>query len=404
MASMVMNRASWLECAARLSPAPATGATGYAIVSDDPRQQDAPHAEEAWYRSVGRGLSRRESLRPMPRRFAGPRRLWPARASRRFVLTVAGLLLVGLVALLLSLSVGSAGFGPAALWQVVQGDGSPLARAVIVELRLPRALAAFAAGGLLAYAGALMQVLLRNPLADPYVLGVSGGAAVGALSAMLLGLSAWVSPAAFVGALLSTALVFSLAGAAGRWSSTRLLLTGVVLAAGWGAVITFLLATAPNSELPGMLFWLMGDLSAARGSIGALAVLAVLMLAALPFGRSLNVLGRGALQAAALGVPVIRLELAIHLCSALATAVAVSVAGSIGFVGLIVPHMLRLVIGNDQRLLVPASALFGGALLTLADTVARTLLAPEQLPVGVITAMVGVPAFLLLLHRSGLGR
>lgn len=360
-----------------------------------------PHAEEAWHRSVGRGVRRRESPHPMLRRFVNPDRLGPDRASRRFIVTVAGLVLAGLAALLLSLSVGSAGLGLATLWQVVQGGGSPLARAVILELRLPRALAAFASGGLLAYAGALMQVLLRNPLADPYVLGVSGGAAVGALSAMLLGLAAWVSLAAFVGALLSTALVFSLAGAAGQWSSTRLLLTGVVLAAGWGAVITFLLATAPNTELPGMLFWLMGDLGAARGSIGALAVLAVLLFAALPFGRSLNVLGRGSLQAAALGVPVIRLELALHICSALATAVAVSVAGSIGFVGLIVPHMLRLVIGNDQRLVVPASALLGGTLLTLADTVARTLLAPEQLPVGVITAMVGVPAFLLLLHRSG---
>lgn len=371
-------------------------------MAEDPRREEASQLEGARRRSLPRSSTRKEFSHPVQRMFANADRLlWPDPVVRRFVLTIGGLVLAGLAAVLLSLSVGSADFGPATLWQVVLGRGSPLERAVIVELRLPRALAAFAAGALLAYAGALMQVLLRNPLADPYVLGVSGGAAVGALSAMLLGLVPWVPLAAFVGALLSTALVFSLARAGGRWSSTRLLLTGVVLAAGWGAIITFLLATAPTTELPGMLFWLMGDLGAARGAGNALAVLLVLLLVALPLGRSLNVLGRGSLQAAALGVPVMRLEMVIHTCSALATAVAVSVAGSVGFVGLIVPHMLRLIIGNDQRLLVPASALAGGALLTLADTLARTLLAPEQLPVGVITAMIGVPAFLLLLHRGG---
>jgi iron complex transport system permease protein len=233
------------------------------------------------------------------------------------------------------------------------------------------------------------------------VLGISGGAAVGALLAMISGLGlAWISGSAFTGALLSTLIVFGLAHGTGSWTPTRLLLTGVVVAAGWGAVITFLLAVRPSPELPGMLYWLMGDLAHARGNALPWLTLFVIVGLALPLGRSLNVLARGPLQAAVLGVAVRRLEWTVYLLAALVTAVAVTTAGTIGFVGLIIPHMLRLVIGNDQRLLLPASALAGGILLTLADTLARTVIAPEQLPVGVITAMLGVPVFLLLLYRS----
>lgn len=315
---------------------------------------------------------------------------------------ILGLLLGAAIASIL----GSVMFGSVALpvrevLAVFLGEGSDLARLLIMELRLPRSLAAFATGGLLAVAGALMQVLLRNPLADPYVLGISGGAAVGALLAMISGLGlAWVSSSAFVGALLSTLIVFGLAHGTGSWTPTRLLLTGVVVAAGWGAVITFLLAVRPSPELPGMLYWLMGDLAHARGSTLPWITLFIVAALALPLGRSLNVLARGPLQAAVLGVSVRRLEWTVYLLAAIVTAVAVTTAGTIGFVGLIVPHMLRLVIGNDQRLLIPASALAGGILLTLADTLARTVIAPEQLPVGVITAMLGVPVFLYLLYRS----
>ncbi|MCG7599896.1 iron ABC transporter permease [Halomonas sp. McH1-25] len=320
---------------------------------------------------------------------------------RSLALPLTALALLAALALGLAVALGSVSLGPAQLGAVLVGQGDDLSRTLVLDLRLPRALAAFATGGLLAVAGALMQVLLRNPLADPYVLGLSGGAAVGALLAMLAGLgSALVSGSAFAGALLSTLLVFGLAHGTGSWTPSRLLLTGVVVAAGWGAVVTLMLALSPARALPGMLYWLMGDLSYARSPLPGLLVLASACLLAFPLGRSLNVLARGSLQAAALGVAVRPLEWTVYIAASLLTAVAVTIAGSIGFVGLVVPHMLRLVLGNDQRLILPASALAGGTLLTLADTLARTVIAPEQLPVGVITALLGVPTFLYLLHRS----
>lgn len=309
--------------------------------------------------------------------------------------------LIALLAVLFALAIGSVTIAPAELWRVVLGEGSALHRTLVFELRLPRTLAAFATGGLLAVAGALMQVLLRNPLADPYVLGLSGGAAVGALLAMLTGLGALlISGAAFAGAMLAMVLVFGLAHGTGSWTASRLLLTGVVVAAGWGAVITLMLALTPSYKLPGMLYWLMGDVSYARTPWSAVVVLIVAIIVVMPMARNLNVLARGPMQAAALGVSVRPLEWTIYVLASLLTATAVTTAGSIGFIGLIVPHMLRLLLGNDQRIILPASALAGGTLLVLADTLARTVIAPEQLPVGVITALLGVPTFLYLLHRS----
>ncbi|WP_320159567.1 iron ABC transporter permease [Marinobacter sp. DY40_1A1] len=308
---------------------------------------------------------------------------------------------MALAAMMLALAMGSVTIPLPDLWQVIQGDGSALHRTLVWELRLPRAIAAFATGGLLAVAGALMQVLLRNPLADPYILGLSGGAAVGALLAMLAGMGALlVSGSAFAGAMLATMLVFGLAHGTGSWTPSRLLLTGVVVASGWGAVITLMLAITPSYKLPGMLYWLMGDVSYARTPWPAFVVLVVSIMLIMPLARNLNVLARGPMQAAALGVSVRPLEWAVYLLASLLTATAVTTAGSIGFVGLIVPHMLRLVLGNDQRIILPASVLAGGTLLVLADTLARTVIAPEQLPVGVITALLGVPMFLYLLHRS----
>jgi ABC-type Fe3+-siderophore transport system, permease component len=311
------------------------------------------------------------------------------------------LALLGVVALLVAVAVGSVPIAPADLWAVITGQGSSLHQTLVWELRAPRALAGFATGGLLAVAGALMQILLRNPLADPYVLGVSGGASVGALAAMLAGAGAFMlSGSAFAGALLSTFLVFGLAHGTGSWTPARLLLTGVVVASGWGAVITLMLAVGPKDKLPGMLYWLMGDLTYAQTPWPAMVLLVLVCLLVIPLGRNLNVLARGPLQAAALGVAVRPLEWTIYILASLLTALAVTTAGSIGFVGLVVPHMLRLVLGNDQRLILPACALGGGALLTLADTLARIVIAPEQLPVGVITALLGVPTFLVLLYRS----
>jgi len=246
-----------------------------------------------------------------------------------------------------------------------------------------------------------MQVLLRNPLADPYVLGISGGAGCGALFAILLGLPALgIDGLAFAGALGAMFLVFGLAHGDGSWTQTRLLLTGVIVAAGCGALVALMLAIAPEDRLRGMLYWLMGDLAQASGWLPGLLALVIGLALAMPFARELNLLARGMLQAQALGVAVNRLRYAIFLLASLATAASVTTAGSIGFVGLIVPHLVRLATGNDQRLLLPASVLAGGSLLVLADTLARTLIAPQQLPVGVLTALIGVPVFLILLSRQ----
>ena len=308
------------------------------------------------------------------------------------------LLLAGALALLLALVAGGLPVGTADVLGALTGaDG--MNATVIRELRLPRALAAFACGGLLATAGALMQVLLRNPLADPYNLGISGGAAVGALGAITLGAAAfWVDASAFVGALTAMLVVFGLAHGDGSWTQTRLLLTGVIVAAGCGAAVSLMLALAPDTRVMSMLFWMMGDASAAARPWPALLVLALVVV--LPFARDLNVLARGELSARALGVQVGHLRIALYVLASLLTATAVTLVGSVGFVGLIVPHLVRLALGNDQRVLIPAAALAGGTLLTLADTAARTVMAPQQLPVGVLTALIGVPVFLFLLSRS----
>jgi iron complex transport system permease protein len=331
--------------------------------------------------------------------FSSPGLATPGRAA----IVLASLAALALATIVVALAVGSVRVDPGAIVGALAGSGADPGAAIVRDLRLPRALAAFAVGGLLALAGALMQVLLRNPLADPYVLGVSGGAAVGALGAMFAGAAVLVTPAAFGGALASIALVFGLARAGGErtpWTATRLLLTGVVTASGWAALTTLLLTLAPDAQVKGMLFWLIGDLSAAAAPAPALAMLAGVLVATLALARDLTVLARGEAVAATVGVAVPRVTFALHALAALATAVAVTTAGSVGFVGLVVPHALRLAIGNDQRLLLPAAALAGGALLVVADTLARTIAAPVQLPVGVITALIGVPAFLWLLARA----
>jgi iron complex transport system permease protein len=323
-------------------------------------------------------------------------------SRRRAFLVLLILALLAAASLVLALAVGSVALSPADLLATVGGHERSLANQVLFDLRLPRALAAFACGGLLALAGALMQVLLRNPLADPYVLGVSGGASVGALLAMAVGLPlAIVNGGAFAGALAATLLVFGLGHGEGAWTSTRLLLTGVIVASGCGAVVALVLTLAPEAQLRGMLFWLLGDLGQAGTPWPALAVLTLGLVAALPYARDLNVLARGELAALSLGVPVARLRTGVQVAASLLTAAAVTTAGSVGFVGLVVPHLTRLAIGNDQRLLLPAATLAGGALLTVADTLARSIAAPIQLPVGALTALIGVPLFLFMLTRRG---
>lgn len=324
---------------------------------------------------------------------------------KQALLVLASLLLLGLAALLLAAACGSSGCS-------LGWEGND----IFWQLRLPRALAAFAVGGLLALSGALLQLLLRNPLADPYVLGVSGGAAVGALGMLLLAPAApllwdiqWGAQfGALAGALLATFLLFGLARGAllrlrmrgGEGGGVRLILTGVMLASGFGAVLTLILSLAPDATLRGMVFWLLGDLENARWQGAAWAVLLLCTGWAMANASRLNVLAYGDAAAQLLGVRVVRLRAAALLVASLATAAAVAVAGTIGFIGLVVPHALRLMIGNDQRVLLPAAVLGGGIALTFADLLARTVAAPVQLPVGVITALVGVPVFLTLLGRG----
>ncbi|MEY3200614.1 MAG: hypothetical protein RIR70_164 [Pseudomonadota bacterium] len=311
------------------------------------------------------------------------------------------LLVLSALVLAGALWAGPLDVGWEALFAAVLGRDTSEAAQMALALRGPRALGAFAAGGLLALAGALMQVLLRNPLADPYVLGISGGAAVGALFAMLLGQGLFgVNAAAFGGALGVMLLVLGLSHGVGSWTPTRLLLTGVMLSSGCSAVVALILSITPGHRLPGMLFWLMGDASGVAAPGLTLGVLAAGLMAALLLARSLNVLGRGALAAQALGVPVKRVQLVIYLLASLLTAVAVTTVGAVGFVGLIAPHAMRLLMGGDHRLLLPACVLAGGSLVSLADTLSRTLMSPLQLPVGVVMALIGVPTFLLLLTRA----
>lgn len=321
--------------------------------------------------------------------------------TRRQTLLLCGLIVLATVTVFGAMALGSAAISVGDTIRAVGGDAPDHIRALVMDLRLPRALTAFGIGGLLAVAGVLMQVLLRNPLAEPYILGSSGGAAVAALLGMLLGWgSAIVDLAAFGGAMAATLLVFSIAQGTGSWTPTRLLLTGVVLAAGFSAATTLLLALSPDQNLRGMLFWLMGDLSFAYSPARSLWLLAAITIAGTLVARHLNVLARGELQAAIVGLPVASFRMIIFAVTALATAVSVTAVGVIGFIGLVIPHLIRLVAGSDHRIVLPASALAGGSLLVVADTLARTVMAPRQLPVGALTAALGVPLFLILMSRS----
>jgi iron complex transport system permease protein len=269
---------------------------------------------------------------------------------------------------------------------------------VVLGLRVPRVLSAFGIGALLAMAGVLLQALFRNPLADSYVLGVSGGSALGALLALLVGGSLWlVQCSAASGAIFATLLVLVLARGGG---TVRVLLTGVVLASACGALVTLILVLADNGQLRGMMFWLAGDLGWAAQP-WAMAVTALLATIAITLiARPLDVLATGETTAQSLGLNLDRWRVLIVIIAGLLTAGAVIQGGTIGFVGMVVPHLVRLAFGTAaHRVVAPAAALAGGTLLAAADFVARTAAAPRQLPVGAIMALLGVPVFLLLLRR-----
>ena len=305
-------------------------------------------------------------------------------------------------AMLFSLLSGSAQISINHIMSYFASQETGLTGQILGQIRIPRTLAAFCVGSLLAMSGVAMQVLLRNPLADPYILGVSGGAAVGALSAILLGASSFLLVSlAFAGALGSTLIVFGISNPFNNQSMTRLLLTGVVVSAGWGAVINLILTTSTSNTVQSMLFWLMGDLSQSTVSLGHFILIVLGLVGGIGIAKSLNVLSRGDLVAVSLGVNVNLLRIFLYFSASIFTAVAVTIGGSVGFVGLVTPHILRMLGARDHRVLIPASVMLGGSIVLIADTLARTILAPQQLPVGIFTAIIGVPCFLFIMNSSG---
>jgi iron complex transport system permease protein len=319
------------------------------------------------------------------------------RPAQFWTLLVLGAL--AFVCLLASLLAGSAHLSLDQALAALAGGGDELSATIVRTIRLPRTISAFAVGSLLGLAGVLLQALFRNPLADPFVLGVSGGASVGALAGMLAGFALggleWTATG---GALAIGALVYWM-GSGG--DSGRLLLSGVVLASACGAVISVLLAIADNGQLRGMVFWLAGDLGWAQHPWFDLAAAGVALLASLVGGRALNVLAAGELRSAILGLDARVARPVVFIIAAALTSLAVLAAGPVGFVGLVAPHLVRLALRtSDHRLVAPGAALCGGALLCLADIASRTIAAPRQLPVGAITGLIGAPVFLLLLRRQ----
>ncbi len=329
--------------------------------------------------------------------------------TRRRIAGVLGLLsLLVLASAFVGLATGPSGIGArAALGALVGGESGGATADIVLRVRLPRVLLALLVGASLAVAGALFQALLRNPLADPFVLGVSGGAALGGILALSAGAAlglgaAAVPPSAFAGAVATTALLYAIASSRGRVSATHLLLTGVVFNAFASAAIVFLTTLAGRGEGASIFLWLVGSLSAADGDMApwVAGFLAAGLACSLPMARGLNALTLGEESALQLGVDVERQKRLLLVATSLMVGAAVSVAGLIGFVGLIIPHLLRLLIGPDHRLLVPSAALTGAAFLVLCDTAARVALGARELPVGAITALAGGPLFLWLLHRD----
>ncbi|MDX1567268.1 MAG: iron ABC transporter permease [Longimicrobiales bacterium] len=324
---------------------------------------------------------------------------------------LAGLLVAALLAsLVLGVRFGAVPLTTSEALTALTGGGTEAQRTIVLQLRLPRVVLAMLVGGGLALAGAVFQALLRNPLAEPYILGVSGGAAVATVGALAVGLAAvgaWVLPAAaFAGALLAVVLVFRVASAADRGLDVRvLLLAGVVVGAFFTACIALILSVSEAETVRTAVLWMMGSLSGADwGGVALAGAYTVPGLVALVgLARPLNLMAIGEETASYLGAEVERVKKIAYAVASLLTAAGVAVAGIIGFVGLIVPHGVRLLTGSDHRTLLPLSFLAGGVFLAVADLVARTVLAPTEIPIGVITAFVGVPLFLVLLRRSVAG-
>jgi iron complex transport system permease protein len=345
-----------------------------------------------------------ESLRAPSSSRPGTPVVWP------LSLRLAVLAAIAVFALFAAVRVGTVSMSLRAMLDAVAGHGNPTTVTIIRELRLPRAMQAGLAGAALAVSGATFQALLRNPLAEPYILGVSSGAAAGAVLTVVTGWSlrfVWSLPlAAFVGAVLSMLLVFRIAFNVGRALDTHvLLLAGVVVSAFLIAVIWLALTFADTESVRSAIFWMMGShANASWRSVGILtACLVPSLIILFTLARPLNLLAIGEPTAAYLGTSVEHTKLVAFATASLLTAASVAVSGTIGFVGLMVPHAVRLIWGSDHRALLPCAALLGASFLISADMLSRSIAGANEIPVGIVTALVGVPCFVWLLRRPGGG-
>jgi len=320
----------------------------------------------------------------------------------------ASLILLILLGLVLGLFIGPAGLSPDEVLRALRPEGgNEVARRIVLELRLPRAVAALFVGASLAVSGAVFQALLRNPLAEPYLLGVSSGAALAAVGAIALGLSRFggllLPVAALAGAVSAITIVFAVARVSDQLDTRVLILAGVVVSAFFGACITLILTLSPAETLRSAFFWTLGSLSGISWRMNAVLVAWSIpaTVAAWGLGRHLDALALGEETAAGIGTDVERIKRMAFLLASLLAAVTVSVAGVIGFVGLVVPHAVRMLWGSAHRQLIPTSFLAGGGALMLMDVAARSAGGPVEIPIGVVTAFFGVPFFLVLLRRRG---
>ena len=332
---------------------------------------------------------------------------------RKVVLISLTFVFVFVIVAILSISLGTADIGLIKILRGIFGwvsdpvhGWTDTDRVIVFQVRLPRIILAGIVGATLSVSGVVFQAIFRNPLADPYILGISSGSAVGAILAIIsgAGLSFLSIPAAsFCGALLTIMLVLGIARTGFRLQTNTLLLAGVIVGSFFSAIIMFLVSITQDERLHSIIFWLMGDLSLSKYSEIIIVTPFVIVGCLIIYlhAHHLNLIVTGEETALQLGVEVERVKRLLLITASLITGVVVSVSGVIGFVGLIVPHMMRMVFGSDHRLLLPVSGLFGLSFLVVADTIARIVIAPVELPVGVITAIFGAPFFIYLLRRKG---